>query len=96
MNICMISGKIISKIDFKFIINSHNKSIATFYMKLVDKNIVKVVSYNEMADKVYSTLKQGQYVIIEGRIKNEGIEDVIEIVYFEKITKLLEKQVKKC
>ena len=34
MNICMISGKIISKIDFKFIINSHNKSIAIFYMEL--------------------------------------------------------------
>ena len=80
MNICIISGKIISKIDFKFIINSHNKSIAIFYMELMDKNIVKVVSYNELADKVYSKLKQGQHLIIEGKITNEKIQDAIEVM----------------
>ena len=81
MNICIISGKIISKIDFKFIINSHDKSIAIFYMELLNKNTVKIIAYNEMADKVYSELKQGQNLIIEGKITNKKAEDAIEIMW---------------
>ena len=85
MNICIIRGKIISKIDFKFIINSHNKSIAIFYMELLNKNTVKIIAYNEMADKVYSELKQGQNLIIEGKITNKKTEDAIEIMWFKVI-----------
>ena len=39
MNICILWGTIVSEIEFKFIINSKNKSIAYFYLELLNKSI---------------------------------------------------------
>ena len=72
MNLCILSGKIISKIEFKFVINSKNKSIAYFDMQLSNQNIVRVKSYNEMADYIYRKFKTGQIVILEGKIRGDG------------------------
>ena len=72
MNLCILSGKIISKVEFKFVINSKNKSIAYFDMQLSNQNIVRVKSYNEMADYIYRKFKTGQIVILEGKIKGDG------------------------
>ena len=72
MNLCILMGKIITDIEFKFIINSKNKSIAYFDMKLLNKSIVRIKAYNEMADYIYRKLKIDQYIIIEGRIKEDG------------------------
>ena len=52
MNICILWRKIISDIDYKFIINSKNKAIAQFEMELLNKSIVKVQAYDEMADYI--------------------------------------------
>ena len=72
MNICILIGKIISDIEFKFIIKSKNKSIAYFDMELLNKSIIRVKAYNEKADFVYRNLKIGQVIILEGKIRNEG------------------------
>ena len=45
MNLVFIQGKIISEIDFKFIINSNNKSIAIFKIELFNKSIVTAKAY---------------------------------------------------
>ena len=41
MNLCFVIGKIVSEIEFKFIINSKNISIAYFKIELINKIIVK-------------------------------------------------------
>ena len=41
MNICILLGKIVSEIEFKFIINSKNKSIAYFDLELLNKSRVR-------------------------------------------------------
>ena len=71
MNLVCIQGKVVSKIDFKFIINSKNISIAISKVELSNKSVVKVKAYNEMADYCYRKLSEGREVIIEGRLNTK-------------------------
>ena len=50
MNLCFVIGKIISDIEFKFIINSKNVSVTIFEMQLSNNSIITVKGYNEIAD----------------------------------------------
>ena len=82
MNICFFIGKIISKINFYFILNSKDISVAIFDIKLLNESIIKVKGYNEIADYCYSSLEEGMNVQIEGWINNkcEIILDNIEVI----------------
>jgi len=71
MNICFLSGKIISDINFKFIINSKNISIAYLYLQLNNKSIVKLIGYNEIADYCYSELRKNDFIYIQGYMTNK-------------------------
>lgn len=42
MNICILMGKIIEDVDFKFIYNSKSISIATSKIQLIDENQVEI------------------------------------------------------
>ena len=79
MNLVFIQGKIISEIDFKFIINSNNKSIAIFKIELFNKSIVTAKAYNNLADYCYSKLKVGNLVLIKGFLNNKN-EIIIKII----------------
>ena len=70
MNIVFIEGKIISDIEFNFIINSPNISIAIFEAELLNKSIVKIKAYNELADYCYSKLNKNNVVFMEGYLKS--------------------------
>ena len=59
MNEVFLIGKIISNIEFKFIINSKNKAIACFEIETNDKQIVRIQAYNQLADFVYSKFING-------------------------------------
>lgn len=72
MNLCILLGKIVSEINFKFIIKSKNKSIAYFDMELLNKSIIRIKSYDEVADHVYRKFRTGQIVVIEGKIRGDG------------------------
>lgn len=45
MNICFLMGKIISEINFKFMIQGKNKSIAIFQIEVENKTIITVKGY---------------------------------------------------
>lgn len=77
MNIVFVEGKIISDIEFNFIINSPNISIAIFEAELLNKSIVKIKAYNEHADYCYSKLNNGDIIFIEGYL-NSDIEIIIK------------------
>ena len=79
MNICILQGKIIRKIEYKFIINSKNKAIAYFEMELLDKNIIKIKAYNDIADKCYRILSTGNEICIEGILDTNGEIEIQEI-----------------
>ncbi|MEI3360288.1 MAG: single-stranded DNA-binding protein [Clostridia bacterium] len=74
MNEVFLIGKIISNIEFKFIINSKNKAIACFEIKTADKQIVRVQAYNKLADFVYSKLNSNDKVFINGYIETNVVK----------------------
>ena len=69
MNEVFLIGKIISDIEFKFIINSKNKAIACFEIETNDKQIVRIQAYNQLADFAYSQLNKNDKVLINGYIE---------------------------
>ena len=74
MNEVFLIGKIISDIEFKFIINSKNKAIACFVIKTADKQIVRVQTYNKTADFAYSKLNTNDKVFINGYIETNIVK----------------------
>ena len=86
MNIVFIEGKIISDIKFHFIINSNNISIATFEIELLNKSIVQIKAYNELADYCYSKLNKNDVVFIEGYL-NSNMEIIIKTLKKTRIKK---------
>lgn len=69
MNEVFLIGKVISDIEFKFIINSKNKAIACFEIETVDKQIVRMQAYNQLADFAYSKLNTNDKVFVNGYIE---------------------------
>ena len=49
-------------------------------MKLLDKNIVNIIGYNNVADFCYQKLKIGEKVVIEGVINNVGKIEIKNIM----------------
>ena len=75
MNICFLIGEIISEIKFDFVISNKkiNKiSRIEFYIKLKNNNIIKIIAYNELADKCFRELEKEEIIIIQGRINTLG------------------------
>lgn len=85
MNICFLMGKIISEINFKFMIQGKNKSIAIFQIEVENKTIITVKGYDEIADYCYEQLKKTDYVIIQSLLNSKGEIEIIEIEKQEKI-----------
>ncbi len=77
MNIVIISGKIVSTIEFKFIYDRYGKkskytSIASCHLKLDNESIIKIYGYDEMADFMYRKLNLEDITICSGSIDKEG------------------------
>ena len=80
MNKCFLIGKIKSDIEYKFIINSKNTAIAYFYIELLNKSIIKIKAYNDLADKCYSKLNKLDNICIIGYLEST-FEIVVEEIY---------------
>ena len=79
MNEVFLAGKIISNVEFKFIINSKNISIAMFNIETDDKQVIKIKAYNELADYCYSRLEKSNRVFIYGKISKNKI--IVKEIY---------------
>ena len=73
MNEVFLIGKIITEVEFKFIINSKNISIARFKIKTLDKQIIQIRAYNETADYVYSKFYKNDWINIEGKLEKDSV-----------------------
>ena len=79
MNLVFIKGKIIEKIEFKFIY-SKNKTkntpnyLAQSKVELDNKSIIDVIGYNEKADWMYRNLTINEVIYIEGKLINDKEE----------------------
>ena len=74
MNQVYLIGKIITDIEFKFVINSKNISITMFKIKTIkDNQEIHIKCFNEIADYFYSKYKKGDAVRIEGKLKENEV-----------------------
>lgn len=74
MNEVFLIGRIITDIDFKFIIYSKNISIVQFkIITLNDKQVINIRAYNEIADLVYRKLNRDNLICINGYIQNNNV-----------------------
>ena len=69
MNEVFILGKIKTEIDFKFIVNNKKYfSKVTFRIQTLDKQEIKVVGYNNIADYALKYLKKNNRIFVNGRL----------------------------
>ena len=81
MNICFIMGKILNKIDLKFVYDKNKKSLSKknisvvkLELELGDKQKIEAKAYNEMADYIYKNIKQNDIVLIKGKLRENYID----------------------
>lgn len=81
LNLCYLSGKILNKVDLKFIYDSKRKSISKRHtsvveliLRLENENIIVAKGYDDIADLIYRKLKQCDIILIEGRLRENGVE----------------------
>ena len=83
MNEIYIIGTINGKIEFKFVVNNKRYfSKVKFKLKTVDKQILKIVCYNDVADLILKNIKERDKIIIRGRINSKS---EIEIKEYNKV-----------
>ena len=76
MNICFLIGKIVSEIDFRFILNIKNKeniSISKFDLEIEENTILKVSAYDNIADYCYRDFDENDVVLIQGVLDTNEI-----------------------
>lgn len=82
MNIVFIYGKIITNIDFEFIIDGKHVSIVIFDLKLKNKCIIKAKAYDEIADECYRKLKSKEKIAVQGLLNSNGEIEIRDFFNF--------------
>ena len=72
MNICFIKGKIITEPEYKFTFIRNADAVIIFEIELDNKSKIKVIGYNEIADKCYKEKKE-DIIWLEGRMEEKQI-----------------------
>lgn len=82
MNLCFLMGKIISEVEFNFILNSKNISVASFELEIGKDSKALVKAYNERADWCYQKLAKNDVVLIQGELTTriEIVTNKVEIL----------------
>ena len=65
--------KIITEPEYKFTFIRNAEAIIMFEIELDNKSKIKVIGYNEIADKCYKELKKEDIIWLEGRIEEKQI-----------------------
>ena len=68
MNLCFIKGKILEKINFQFLYQKKNISIARTKLELQNGSIITIKGYDEMADWMIQKIKKEDEVIMQGEL----------------------------
>lgn len=68
MNLCFIKGKILEKINFQFLYQKKNISIARTKLELQNGSRITIKGYDEMADWMIQKIKKEDKVIMQGEL----------------------------
>ena len=82
MNIVILSGRIISEIEFNFIYSKDKKekhtSIAMCKLQLKNGSVIDIYGYDQIADYLYRS--SNKYICFEGRIDSNMMIEIENIV----------------
>jgi len=73
MNEVFVIGKVVSRVEFDFLINSKKISKASCYLKLNNKSIIEINGFNNVADYMYGCVKEKDDIFIYGKLINDKI-----------------------
>ena len=74
MNEVFLIGKIIEKVEYKFMLEKGKTAKAKIKLELLDKTKLEVIAYNETADYSLQNLEDKNKVFIYGELKTNEIE----------------------
>ena len=77
MNLCFIKGKIVSEVQYEFMLEKNKYSISIFYIQLENALILRVIGYNQIADWCYQHLKINDVVWIDGSLEHKNEMQII-------------------
>lgn len=82
MDIVIVSGKMVSNIDFNFTYNKDKKekhtSIAMGKLELDNGSIIDIYGYDEIADYLYSN--KPELIWLEGRLDHHMMVEILNII----------------
>lgn len=93
MNIVIISGTVVTEVDFKFIYDRYvtdkenaerykHISVAKFKAKLLNGSVVEVYGYDNIADFMIRKCNKLDKVCIEGRLDSKGKVEIFSLSHF--------------
>ena len=80
MNEVFIIGKVISKFDYRFIVNNKKQFAKVEFEIKVDKQIIRVIGYNDIADFCLRYLNENDNVFINGKLEYKIYINIKEII----------------
>lgn len=80
MNEIFLIGKVVNKVQYKFIINSKKYFSKVEFEIELDKQKFKVKGYNNIADYCYRKLKNDNKIFINGTIEKNMIISIKNIL----------------
>ena len=80
MNEIFIIGKVVSKIKYKFIINSKKYFAKVEFEIELNKQRFQIKGYNNIADFCYRKLKKNDMIFINGKFESSMIINIKSII----------------
>lgn len=79
MNEGYFIGKVIETGKFKFVYGTDlsHKSVITLKIQLLDKQIIQIRGYDEVADKILRN--EYKFICVRGMLRTEGFVQILEI-----------------
>ena len=87
MNLVYIIGKVVSDIDYKFTYKSNKNAVSIFVCELNNGSLIRVKAFDDKADYCYVNLKQGDFIIVEGKLSSKSNVNVKNIIDISKLSK---------
>lgn len=73
MNEVFLIGRIIGKIEYRFMLEKGKNAKAIVYLELLDKTNVKAITYNENADYALQNIKENDFVFVYGTLESTTV-----------------------
>lgn len=86
MNRVFCIGKLLEDVRYGFLLNVKMYSAATTLLEIPEYysssnyTIIKIIGFNNIADRMYRRLEKNNFIILEGQISTKGY---IEIINFK-------------